>query len=132
MERYGRIAAILNQRQVLLDINTEHQGTLNPGDEITAFSRVASDALAELGVEAVFAPKGQLRVTMQQTENLFLAEVFEHGGRVEQRPRNAIANLLFTEEVVIGATRSAEIEKADSLDVEFPRTLKVGDIVGEV
>jgi hypothetical protein len=68
---------------------------------------------------------------LEQADDLYLAEVFEEGGHVEQRPVSSIANL-FMQEVRVGAKKSADIDRADSLQIDFPKGLKLNDIVGEI
>jgi hypothetical protein len=130
MQPYGKIVAILNHRQLLFEVY-EDSPVLDPGRELTVFAKVPTEALKSIGLSEVLVPKGDIRVTMYQTDRIVLADVFEKGGHYEQRSVASLANL-FTENVKVGATRSAEIDQEDSLEVEYPRALKAGDIVGRL
>jgi hypothetical protein len=131
MQRYGKLAVILNRRHVLIEMDENCPVVLVPGEKVDVFARLESDALRPLGLTEVLAPKGKLSVSMYQTDRLVLAEVFEEGGHYEQRSIASLPNI-FVQEVKVGSIRSAEINAADSLEVDFPRALKIGDVVGRV
>lgn len=131
MKTYGQIVAVLNQEQVLLSIDDEYVARMGPGTTLTIFAKVADPALSELGIEALYSPKGEIRIVMQQSSNLFLAERYKEGGRVERRPISSFEGI-FTHEVQVGGQWSAEIKDEDTLKIAFERGIKAGDLVGEV
>ncbi|MGD0904043.1 MAG: hypothetical protein ABR924_13980 [Terracidiphilus sp.] len=131
MTTFGEILAILNQEQVVLRIEDEHTTQTGRGTILTVFAKAADPALSQLGIDALYSPKGEIRIVMQQTPNLFLAERYKEGGRVERRPISSLESI-FMHEVRVGGQWSADIKEEDSLKIVFDRELKTGDLVGRV
>ncbi len=131
MEKIGSIVAVLNGTQLLVQLDREWAANTKPGRTLTVFAKASLKDAATLGLPAIYAPKGTIRIVMQQSDELFLAERFLQGGRVEQRPISALEGL-FTREVKVGGTWSAEIDETSSLKIEFESELRAGDVLGDI
>jgi hypothetical protein len=131
LEKLGRIVEILNSTQLLVQLDKECAESMEAGGTLTVFAKAELSKAASLGLPVIYAPKGTIRIVMQQNDELFLAERFLKGGRVEQRPISAIEGM-FTREVKVGGTWSAQIDEGSSLKIEFESELKAGDVVGQI
>ena len=130
MVHYGKILAILNAEQLILEIEDHFLEDMVEGKELVVFDFAIDPKLRELGIPGVYAPKGKIRIVLQQGGNLYLAERFREGGHVERRPIAALD--FFTQEVRIGSSWSAEIDGDSALGIEFSKELRVNDTVGAI
>lgn len=132
MEKYGQIKAILNLRQLLIQIDKEFADRVVPGEELIVFAKLDGEPFASLGLSTIRSPKGKIRVVMRQDDQFFLAERFKEGGRTEEKPVFRSLEGLFTQPVVVGATWSAEIDEEKTLKIRFENAIEVGDEVGRL
>lgn len=135
MEIIGKVAAILDGTKLLLKLHKRP----STGAVLTIFSEVSSPKLQELGLELerIYFPKGDVSVLMDQDGEYFLAQRFQ-SERIEKRrkPSNFMASplsqLLGEEEieVVTKGAWSASFDSSQSLNVEYPKEIQIGDAVG--
>ena len=140
MKTLGRIEAIVNDRLVIVSSSEE----LNPNDVISVFSTIEDPRLKELGYpDPILYPRGELRILCQQQSGKYLAEPFRET-RTKTRTivgpppiarslANALAQLQpETKEVTeeIEGKWSAKLNTSQSLKINVPDVVSVGDFVG--
>jgi hypothetical protein len=132
MQLIGRVAAILNDVHVLLELPEGFIG----GEEITVYGNVAlpENRPADVPLESIYFPKGQVRILAEQPEKgFFLAERFRDEKERRVRKSLGLYGSLLNEQEVIETVRgdwSAALNKDDALNVTLDRQIRVGDAVG--
>ena len=126
LEAIGTIKAILNDELVLV----ESESPLKEDKTLLVFQRIPKESLGvEIDLEALDLPKGHVKVILQQSTQLYLAERFERtawkkriergpGGLLEQLG-NVLGDRVIEEELPAGW--SAEFETTASLGVSMSR-----------
>lgn len=140
MKRIGEVKAILNDRLLLL-LSDEQ---LFPDDLVTVFSCVQAHEMQSAGIDqAIHYPKGDLKIVYPQGNKLYLAERYrqiEHKTRRVTLPSPFAKGILGlaaqlqpeTKEIVeeVPGPWSAELDKAQMLNVKIPTIVSVGDPIG--
>lgn len=129
MQIIGEVVAILNSTYVLV---RSEERFLHPGEKYQILAIVARDKLGGLDLERIYLPKGEIRIVAEQPEQIYLAERFRAGERIETRPHNLGSQFqdLFTKEVRIPGEWSAAIDEESTLKIEIDKNIRVGDAVG--
>lgn len=142
MRVIGRVKAILSETMLLVSSQEEPR----PNQILNVFASVREDRLQEIsGLEKVLIPKGEIKIVCEQGEGLFLAETFREVGERRKTIRSpgplekswmgfAAALQGETKEVIetVEGPPSAELDSAESLKLEFSKTVNVGDLVGAI
>lgn len=140
MSTFGKIEAILNDRLVMISSSEP----LKPDEVITVFSLIEDPRLKEMGYsDTVLYPHGELKVICSQTGNKYLAELFRE---TQTRTRKIVTPAPFlrdfgsilgqlqpeTKEITeeIHGDWSAKLNIKESLNIQVPDVVSVGDLVG--
>jgi hypothetical protein len=136
VESQGKVIAILNSAQLLIQLNAEASGALtglpgkvSPDHIFVVFGRYEKEELKAQGVPHLDFPKGQIKIAARQTEDVFLAERFklpDEKSVASYQERGLFASL------ITGLDRfSAEFDQSESLNFSPENAIRVGDHVGE-
>lgn len=133
MQSLGKVISILNDTQVLIRADE----SLAVGDEVLVFQRISVEALIASGVPYVDMPKGRLRISMPQHENVFVAERFRVAKAREiallDQALMATGGLLSKKIAVDDPSNwSARLDDNASLGIQVDPHIRVGDHVGKV
>lgn len=140
MNTFGKIEAILNDRLVIITSSV----SLGPNEIINVFSSVEDPKLKELGYsEPILYPQGELKIVCRQAANKYLAERFRE---TQTKTKKIITPSPFarsmtgiiaqlqpeTKEITeeVQGEWSTTLNTSQSLDIQVPTTVSVGDLVG--
>jgi hypothetical protein len=123
MNVFGTVVAIVDEIRLLVRLDAYSA----PGRELTVFAAVEKEELSTLGLEKLLIPKGQIKIDVQQNDQVYLATRFK--ARVESGKGSALNPLEFV--LTSQSSWSASFDASQSLGIEFNREIRVGDPVGE-
>ncbi|MBI5748515.1 MAG: hypothetical protein HZA00_05265 [Nitrospinae bacterium] len=140
MNTFGKIEAILNNRLVIISSSE----SLAPDEVVSVFSVVDNPKLKEIGyANPILYPQGELKIVCQQAENKYLAEPFRKTQKITKKIvtpsafARSISGVLatlqpetkeITEEVQ--GQWSSELNTSQSLNIQIPKVVSVGDLIG--
>lgn len=142
MNTFGKIEAILNDRLVIITSSE----SLGPNEIIDVFSSVDDPKLKELGYsEPILYPQGELKIVCKQAANAntYLAERFRE---TQTKTKKIITPSPFarsmsgliaqlqpeTKEITeeVQGDWSTKLNTSQSLNIQIPTIVSVGDLVG--
>jgi hypothetical protein len=137
---FGKVEAILNDRLVMISSSEP----LNPGDVITVFSLVVDPRLTEMGhSDTVLCPHGELKVICRQRGDKYLAELFRETRTTTKKVvkpapyfRSFVSVLSQLQPEIKEVTEeiqgdwSAKLNTKESLNIQVPDVVSVGDLIG--
>ena len=127
MKSIGSIVSILNDSLALVRLDKE----IKIDGVLKVFTRVSADSISDLGLPYLYFPKGEIRITARQSENLYLAERFQQEKRSLSPTYPGLLDSLFVKEDVVPGPWSAEFDMASSINISIDKQVKVGDEVAE-
>jgi|SRR6185437_7591715 len=122
VEVFGNVVAILDETKLLIRLDTYFA----PGAELTVFAAIERPELKDLGLEELLIPKGRITVSLQQNESLYLASRFQEVSDAAK----GVTMSVFEFALAGKSNWSAAFDKSQSLGIEYPREIRVGDRVG--
>lgn len=142
MNIFGKVEIILNEHLAIISSSDD----LLKDQVVDVVSVIDNAKLKEMGYsESIFYPKGKLKVLCHQEKKLYLAESFR---LIQKKTRTVLtpsplelglSGILsqfrpgfkeITEEVP--GEPSAELNKAQSLDISISNVVSVGDLIGRL
>ena len=130
MRTLGSIKAILSDTHVLV----QSDARLRVEQVLTVFIRlpVPEEKRPDVGLSEVLIPKGEIRVSVKQADDIYLAERFVTGTHQRSTGSSFSSPLvaIFGEQVEV-KDWSAEWDKKQSLGLNIRRSVRVGDLVGD-
>ncbi|MFC1613884.1 hypothetical protein ACFL5K_01135 [Gemmatimonadota bacterium] len=140
METFGNIEAILNENVVIISSSV----SLAPDDIVSVFYVLKSPKLKEQGFpDPILYPGGELRIVCNYKEDKYLAECFRETKLKKKKivgpsplgMGRIIAQLQpetkeITEE--IKGKWSSTLKKSQSLNIQIPTEVSIGDLIGRL
>jgi len=141
MNVLGKVEFILNENQILISSNKP----LDIDQVLIVFQQIEiEDVKKKLKLEHIGIPKGFISVLFEESENIYLAEIFQeskekkriisHPSRFDQLTSGALTKLfdIKREEIIDLAPGewSGKLDKEKSLNIKIKAEITVGDIIG--
>jgi hypothetical protein len=133
MTNIGTVTAVINENVLL--VKADQANVVNVGDTLTVFARIENDRIREItGLDHLDVPKGEIRITSQQSSNIFMAERFRHPSseyRVSSPLSSGLLGMLLETKTPLPGNWSASFDEKDNLNLPLDHIVRRGDFVGK-